>query len=98
VFALNADEVPGPRSSDVIVHTLLETPAVPVAVPKSIFARSLTLTWKARNYMNSTRSASFVTKMIGGWSHSNNDKEQGVSIETVFAKYDRNHSGKFIRS
>lgn len=92
VFSLNADEVPGPKSPDIIVHTLLETPAPPTPVPKTILARQMTLTWKARNYITSTRHQAFIDKMVGDWAHSHNN-DNGVSIEQVFAKYDANHSG-----
>ena len=93
VYSLNADEVPGPRSEDIVVHTLLETPAAPTAVPKTVKAKSITITWKARNYLTSTRNQGFIQKMVGDWAHSHGDKDGGVSIEQVFARYDKNQSG-----
>ena len=41
VHSLNADGVAGPSSPSVLVHTLLETPAAPVAPPKFVQARKV---------------------------------------------------------
>lgn len=99
------EEVKGPASEPVIVHTLLETPAVPVI--KAITSNSVHLCWRPRNLSLSTRSAKFINKMVGDWTHSDGlgagggaggataatGPAQGVSIEQAFMKYDSNHSG-----
>ena len=36
VYGVNVDGVPGPKSESVIVHTMIETPTVPVLYGKSI--------------------------------------------------------------
>lgn len=41
VHSLNADGVAGPSSPSVLVHTLIETPAAPVAPPKFVQARKV---------------------------------------------------------
>jgi Ca2+-binding EF-hand superfamily protein len=104
VYSLNVDEIPGPRSPDVVVHTLLETPQAPAAVTatpgnpnKPIKNRSILITWRPRNYITSTRSASFVSRMVGDWAHSTGNNDGGVSIESVFAQYDKDRSGTIDR-
>lgn len=95
---MNADEIPGPASETVVVHTLLETPAAPTVVPKTVKSKSLTITWKARNYMTNTRHQAFIDKMVGDWAHSHGDKDGGVDIQGIFQKYDRDNSGNIDRT
>lgn len=91
VYAVNADGLPGPSSPSVLVHTLLETPSAPQ--PRNIQARTLTLTWKTRNYVTNTRTKAFVDNMMNDWTHAHFINDGGVSIDMIFAKYDRNQSG-----
>eukprot|EP01033_Poteriospumella_lacustris_P002248 gene2248-1646_t len=91
VYAVNADGLPGPSSPSALVHTLLETPSAPQ--PRSIQARTLTLTWKTRNYVTNTRTKAFVDNMMNDWTHAHFINDGGVSIDMIFAKYDRNQSG-----
>eukprot|EP01039_Chlorochromonas_danica_P007761 gene7761-8572_t len=93
VYAVNADDLPGPPSDPVLIHTLLETPAPPAPVPKQILCNSITLGWKARNIVTNTRTEKFIERMVGDWTHSDSLSDQGVSIEAAFAKYDVNRSG-----
>jgi hypothetical protein len=93
VYSLNADGVAGPCSPSVLVHTLVETPAAPVAPPKLIQARKVTLTWKLRNCFSGTRNKAFTDKMLGEWAGALGDDEGGVSVRAAFDKYDRDHSG-----
>lgn len=99
VYSVNADGLPGPSSPSVLVHTLLETPAAPLPATvssssnNSIQARSLVLTWKARNFVTNTRTKAFVDNMMNDWTHAHYLNDGGVSIDNIFAKYDRNQSG-----
>jgi Ca2+-binding EF-hand superfamily protein len=95
VYSMNADGLPGPCSPSVLVHTLLETPAAPLPAnnPAAIQARSLFLSWKARNYVTNTRNKAFVENMMNDWTHAHYLNDGGVSIDMIFAKYDRNQSG-----
>jgi Ca2+-binding EF-hand superfamily protein len=95
VYSMNADGLPGPSSPSVLVHTLLETPAAPLPAnnPAAIQARSLLLSWKARNYVTNTRHKTFVENMMNDWTHAHYLNDGGVSIDMIFAKYDRNQSG-----
>lgn len=91
VFSINIDGVPGPRSESIVVHTMLETPTAPACV--NIDAKKITVSWKARAAQTSTRDPAAIQKMLADWAGTHGESEGGVSIETAFAKYDRNGSG-----
>lgn len=93
VNSLNADGVAGPYSPSVLVHTLVETPAAPLAPAKFVQSRKMTLVWKARNCFTGTRNKAFTDKMLGEWAGALGDDEGGVSIRAAFDKYDRDRSG-----
>jgi hypothetical protein len=102
VYGVNVDGVPGPKSESVIVHTMLETPSppvpngksVPVAgleklfVSSSVFPNKVVLRWKNRRDGVSSRDKGVIERMLGDWAGVGND-DGGVSIEVVFANYDR---------
>ena len=96
VFALNMNGLAGPKSENIVVNTMLETPAAPSVSSSnssSIGARSVTLTWKPRNAFLSTRDSKVQKKMMGEWSGSGGDSEEGVSVELAFQEYDRDGNG-----
>ena len=93
VYSLNAEGVAGPRSPEVVVHTLLETPPPPTAPVKYLSSKKLLLTWKPRNHNTSSRDKAVIDKMLGDWAGSHSENDGGVSIEKVFQKYDRDNSG-----
>lgn len=98
VHSLNADGVAGPHSPPVLVHTLVETPAVPAAPPKLIQARKVNIAWKLRNCFTGTRNKAFTDKMLGEWAGALGDDEGGVSVRAAFDKYDRDQSGSIDSS
>ena len=91
VYSINAAGVAGPRSEDVVVHAMIETPASPI--PLSIADRSITLGWKQRGHSNSMRDATTVNKLLSDWAGNHDAADGGVSIELAFSKYDINRSG-----
>jgi len=91
VYSINAADIAGPKSTDVIVHAMVETPSTPV--PVGIGDRAITLAWKARGHSNSMRDATTVNKLLNDWAGNHDGADGGVSIELAFAKYDSNHSG-----
>jgi len=93
IHSLNADGVAGPPSAPVTVHTLVETPAAPVAPAKFVNARKVTLIWKARNTFTGTRNKAFTDKMLNEWAGALGADEAGASIRAAFDKYDRDGSG-----
>ena len=106
VYALNTDGVEGPRSESIIVHTLVELPAAPSVVMKSLNAvyphpdglppeecASMFLTWKPRSAGMSSKAPRHVQKMLGNWAGSHEDQQGGVDIQQIFAKYDVDRSG-----
>lgn len=96
VFSINADGLPGPPSPAILIHTLLETPSPPLPPANAkgaVGARTILLQWKARNFVTNTRTESFVNKLMGDWTHAHEEKDGGVSIEAVFARYDKDRSG-----
>ena len=93
LYSINADNIPGPKSEDIIIHTLLETPPPPSINPKNIFSDKVVLSWKPRNHNASTKDKAFVDKMLGDWAGTHNENDGGVSIETAFANYDKDGSG-----
>lgn len=99
VYSINMDGVSGPKSQDVIVHTLLETPALPTALTKNIFPRKIILSWPRRNTAGSNpRDKAFVDRMLGDWAQNHGEQDGGVSIEAAFAKYDKDCSGSIDAS
>jgi len=107
VYAVNVDGVEGQRSESVVVHTMIELPAAPTVVLKSlnsVFPRpdapdappeecaSLFLTWKARAAGQSTRTAKHEKRALGKWSGAPEEAE-GVDVQAVFAKYDVDRTG-----
>jgi Ca2+-binding EF-hand superfamily protein len=91
VYSINAAGVPGPKSSDMVVHAMIETPASPQ--PVNIGDRSITLHWKARGHSSSMRDPSTVNKLLCDWAGNHDSADGGVSIELAFAKYDKNRNG-----
>lgn len=98
VYSVNAAGVMGPRSSTVLVHTLLEQPNPPSVLLKNILPRKVTLQWHPRKHGVSTRDKQFVEKMIGDWAGTHGEDDGGVSIEAAFAKYDQNRNGEIDAS
>jgi len=70
---------------------MLDTPPAPTLV--AVDSRKISLSWKSRSADKSTRDPSAVQKMLADWAGSHGENDGGVSIETVFAKYDRDGSG-----
>lgn len=94
VYAVNVDGVRGPSSPSVVVHAMLEVPVAPVVVLRNIGSRGVSLTWKRREQaISSTRDKATVQRMLGDWAGTHGEDDGGVSIETAFARYDRDHSG-----
>ena len=94
VYALNIDGVSGPPSPSVVVHAMLETPLAPCVVVRSLGCRGVSLTWKKREQVvSSSRDKLTVQKMLGDWAGTHGEDDGGVSIETAFARYDRDRSG-----
>ena len=94
VYAMNVDGVRGPPSPSVVVHAMLEVPPAPSIVLKSIGSRGISLTWKRRvRAVSSSRDKATVQRMLGDWAGTHGEDDGGVSIETAFARYDRDHSG-----
>ena len=94
VYAVNVDGVRGPSSASVVVHAMLEVPVAPVVVLKNIGSRGVSLTWKRREQaISSTRDKATVQRMLGDWAGTHGEDDGGVSIETAFARYDRDRSG-----
>lgn len=94
VYATNVDGVRGPPSPSVVVHAMLEVPPAPSIVLKSIGSRGISLTWKRRvRAVSSSRDKATVQRMLGDWAGTHGEDDGGVSIETAFARYDRDHSG-----
>lgn len=91
IYSINIQGIAGPRSDSIVVHTMLETPAAPSVT--AISSRSVTLSWKGRADDRTTRDPSSVQKMLADWAGTHGENDGGVSIETVFAKYDTNGSG-----
>lgn len=91
VYSINADGVHGPKSQDIVVHTLLETPPVPTA--KVIECRKVVIAWKPRATGTNTRDRAVVDKMLGDWAGTHGENDGGVSIEAAFAKYDKDQTG-----
>lgn len=91
---MNVDGVRGPPSPSVVVHAMLEVPPAPSIVLKSIGSRGISLTWKRRvQAVSSSRDKATVQRMLGDWAGTHGEDDGGVSIETAFARYDRDHSG-----
>jgi hypothetical protein len=103
VFGVNADGSAGPKSESVIVHTMLETPSAPVVqgsnivpagvtdklfVNPSIQPNKVMLKWRGRREGVSSRDKAVVNRMLGDWAGTGNE-DNGVSVETAFANYDR---------
>lgn len=91
VYSINAAGVAGPKSTDVVVHSMIETPSTPT--PVTIGDRAVTLAWKARGHSSSMRDATTVNKLLNDWAGNHDGADGGVSIELAFAKYDANHNG-----
>ena len=91
VYSVNVAGIAGPRSADVVVHIMIETPNVPM--PISINDRNITLAWKPRGHSSSMRDPHTVNKLLSDWAGTADDADSGVSIELAFSKYDTNRSG-----
>jgi Ca2+-binding EF-hand superfamily protein len=98
VYSVNCDGVVGPRSPSVVVHTLLETPPIPLAIPRAIGTSRVVLSWRARGRHLNTRSKEVVQKMLGDWAGSHGEDDGGVSLEMAFAAYDKNQNGEIDAS
>jgi Ca2+-binding EF-hand superfamily protein len=93
LYAINVDGTPGPYSDTIVIHTMLETPCPPALATNGLGTNSVTLTWKPRNQMQSTRNQRIVGRMLEDWAGTHQDEDGGVSIEAAFARYDRDGSG-----
>lgn len=97
VFARNIDGGEGPKSETAIVHALLETPQAPTVVQKwptaNITATSIALQWRDRRHGVTSRDKGVIKRMIGDWTGAG-EESGGVSIESAFAKYDRDGNGE----
>jgi hypothetical protein len=85
---------------------MLETPSVPTVTPLTasgtsaapVGSRGISLVWKARNASTSSRDKNFQKKMMGQWTGSGGDSEEGVSAELAFQQYDKDDSGSIDAS
>ena len=93
VYAVNTEGVRGPPSTNVIVHTMLETPLVPLVAKNGIFSRRVVLHWRGRHSNQTTRDPRVVKQMFGQWTGAGADEEGAVSVEAAFSKYDQDMSG-----
>jgi Ca2+-binding EF-hand superfamily protein len=89
VVGVNAEGQVGMPSENVIVHTMLETPAAPVVNPKSIQPTRIIINWRARRSHQSSRDQSVVSKMIEDWAGTAGTEDTGVNVVEAFKKYDK---------
>lgn len=105
VYAVNVDGVEGPRSETIVIHTMLETPVglsvasktvkMPPAIPyfsDAILSNMISIQWRKREESSFNSDASSLQRLLGDWAGVGAD-DGAVSIDTVFANYDRNSDG-----
>lgn len=98
VYSVNVENVVGPKSKSIIIHTLPETPSPPI-IHKPILATSITsdsvsLVWNTNKKKDlSSRDPKVMEDILNSWIGQKAEDDGGVNIENAFLKYDTSRSG-----
>ena len=94
IYAINIDNIRGPPSDSIVVHTMLEIPLTPTIILKNVQSKKISISWKKRIQNGSNiKDKKTIQNMLSDWAGSHGEDDGGVSIETAFAKYDIDRSG-----